>query len=243
MFMHSTRETLPLLREKASELLNEFDAADGLASYYALYHNGDRCQLALAEGPDGSPEGFIVSCMTGIDLFRPLVTLRLRGMGGEETLLREGMTAGRPYLLVAPENLVHRLSPYLSVSQVVTYRILRLNPAHFQGEINALVLHSLDPSGNPHTEIKDENGLAASAGVNWRSPIFAEIYVNVKPGNRRHGWGRSLVNALAEDLMKLGVTPLYNVAIGDEASASLAEKVGFVDTGAREIMCEAVRSG
>lgn len=241
MVFESTPETIAYLREKASTLLNEFDAADGLASYYALHHAAPKCQMILSQGGDDRPDGFLTTCLTGIDLFRPLATLRVRGMGVEEILIRKGLTEGRPYLLIAPEQLMERLTPLLSLSQVTTYRILRLNPSHFQSEINALVRRGTDPMGNPHVQIADEEGQAASAGVNWRSPIFAEIYVNVKKGRRRLGWGRSMVNALVEELMKLGVTPLYNVVIGDEVSAALAEKVGFVDTGAREMMCEAVR--
>ena len=50
-----------------------------------------------------------------------------------------------------------------------------------------------------------------------------------------------MVNALAGDLLKEGVTPLYNVVEGNEASLELALQVGFVDTSAREVMAHAAR--
>jgi len=63
----------------------------------------------------------------------------------------------------------------------------------------------------------------------------------VQPGRQRRGWGRTLVNAVAGDLLKLGVTPLYSAAASHSASLELADQVGFVDTGAREVVCEATR--
>jgi predicted GNAT family acetyltransferase len=79
----------------------------------------------------------------------------------------------------------------------------------------------------------------ASAGVNWRSPRYAEIYVYVDGNVRGRGYGKSVVARAAGDLLEAGITPLYVVAEDNTASIRTAQAVGFEDTGAREYICEA----
>ena len=241
MTISSTPATLETLRNSARDLLNEFDAADGLASYYTLYHDPKRTMLFLHHGSGGAVDGFLVRCQTGIDLFRPLVTLRVRGNQALPGLIEEGLTAGWPYLIVVPAGLAERLEPYLTLSQASLNLILRLDPARFRPEINALVVRGEDTAGNPRAEIRSGKRTLAVAGVNWCSPIFAEVYVHVEPEERGRGRGRAVVNALVEELLKQGITPLYNVTDGNDISLELARQVGFVDTGAREIMAQVVR--
>jgi GNAT superfamily N-acetyltransferase len=241
MTISSTPATLPTLRHSARELLNEFDAADGLAAYYALHHPPKRTTLILHHDSNMEVDGFLVRCQTGIDLFRPLVTLRARGQNAIPELIEEGLLPQRPYLIVAPTNQVERLEPYLDITQVTFNRILRLDPERFKPMMNVLVVRGQDADGNPKIEMRSGERAVASAGVNWRSPIFAEVYVQVDPQYRGRGRGRAVVNALVGDLLKQGVTPLYNVVEGNEASSELAAQVGFVDTSAREIMAHAAR--
>ncbi|MEJ2148012.1 MAG: GNAT family N-acetyltransferase [Chloroflexota bacterium] len=241
MTISSTPATLPTLRNSARELLNEFDAADGLAAYYALHHPPRRTTLILHRDSNADVDGFLVRCQTGIDLFRPLVTLRSRGPNAIPELIEEGMLPQRPYLIVVPASQVERLEPFLEITQETTNRILRLDPDRFRLAMNVLVVRSQDADGNPKVEMRSGDRVVASAGVNWRSPIFAEVYVRVDPQYRGRGRGRAVVNALAGDLLKEGVTPLYNVVEGNEASLELALQVGFVDTSAREVMAHAAR--
>lgn len=105
-----------------------------------------------------------------------------------------------------------------------------------------MVVIGADPEGNPRAEVRRGSHAVAVAGVNWRSPIFAEIYVQTEEEQRERGWGRAAVNALVAELLKLNVTPLYSVTEKNDASLALAERVGFVDTGAREIMAHAMRT-
>ena len=240
--VHSTPATLQTLRDQARDLINEFDAADGLASYYTLHHDPQRTRLTIHRSPDGQMDGFLTQCTTGIDLFRPIVTLRVRGEGGEGLLVEEGLAPNRPYLLIIPQPLLPRFEPYLTLSNPVVNRILRLEPSRFHPEMNTLVVSSTDRTGSPRAEIRAKGEALAVAGVNWRSPIFAEVFVNVQENRQRRGWGRSLVNAVAAELVKMRVTPLYNAAEGNSASLALAEQVGFVDTGAREVMVQASRA-
>ena len=50
------------------------------------------------------------------------------------------------------------------------------------------------------------------------------------------------MKAVAAELLRQGVTPLYSVAEDNEPSYDLALDVGFVDTGAREVMAQVVRA-
>jgi L-amino acid N-acyltransferase YncA len=99
-----------------------------------------------------------------------------------------------------------------------------------------MVVTRTDRDGNPRAEVKQGDTAAAVAGVNWVSPIFAEVFVQVQPDSRKRGWGRAVVRALCAELLKRQVTPLYSVAEDNDDSFSLADDVGFVETGAREIM-------
>jgi hypothetical protein len=192
---------------------------------------------------DGMLDGFLAACQTGFDLFRPLVTLRLRGSTALPSLLQDGLQAGRPYLVVSPLTLLEKLQPILELTQLTRSSIYRLDPTLYRPEMNALVIRKTDAAGNPRAEIRAGDLVAAAAGVNWRSPLFAEVFVNVEEPFERKGYGRSVVMAVVAEVIKLGVTPLYTVGDSNTASKALAEKVGFVDTGAQEFMAQAVRSG
>ncbi|NIR60156.1 MAG: hypothetical protein GWO02_11890, partial [Gammaproteobacteria bacterium] len=56
---------LPELRRHARDLLNEFDVADGLASYYALHHPDARTALFVHRDASGEVDGFLARCQTG----------------------------------------------------------------------------------------------------------------------------------------------------------------------------------
>jgi hypothetical protein len=232
--------TLDAQRQAVRTLLNEFDAADALASYYALYHDAERSALFTHHDDAGRLTAFLARCQTGFDLFRPLVTLRVRGAGVPGRLLREGLVPGRPYLLIVPGPLAEKLELHLDITGVTRNLVLRLDPARFKPAINVLVEEHSDAHGNPRCEIRSGEQVTALAGVNWRSPLFAEVYVHVGEGSRGQGRGKAVVSACAAALLKMRVTPLYVVAEHNAASLELARRVGFVDTGAREVVAQAV---
>jgi hypothetical protein len=242
MAIPSTPATIQYLRESARDLLNEFDAADALASYCALYHDPHRTALFVHRNAEDVVDGFLARCQTGFDLFRPLVTMRVRGNGALSALLESGLTPGRPYLIALPARLAETVATHVSLSEVAHNLILRLAPERFQPIINVLVSRTQDPSGNPRAIIRRDNQVIASAGVNWRSPVFAEIFVHVEAAFWSRGYGRSVLSAVVEDVLKLQVMPIYAVERSNEASRKLAQEMGFVDTGAREMMAQAVRT-
>lgn len=231
------------MRDEIRDLLNEFDPADGLASYYALHHDPNRTTLFVHYESDGMVDGFLARCQTGFDLFRQLITLRLRGSNDPLTsLLEDSMAPGRPYLMIIPSAVLKRVEQRVMLSDVVENHVLRLDPSRFRPEMNALVVTRRDADGSPRAEVRRGGQPVATAGVNWRSPIFAEVYVRVERSARGRGLGRSVVKAVVTELLKQHVTPLYSVSEDNNASYDLAVDVGFVDTGAREIMAQAVRA-
>lgn len=233
----SNPASLPTLRTQARELLNEFDAADGLACYYTLHHDAKRSTLAVHRDSAGLVDGFLAHCMTGFDLFRPLVTMRVRGSNDPvPALIETALKPGRPYLLVVPESLFDRVEPLVEVADPVRTQVMRLDPSRFHPDMNVMVVTRPDRDGNPRAEVRQGDTAAAVAGVNWVSPIFAEVFVQVQPDSRKRGWGRAVVRALCAELLKRQVTPLYSVAEDNDDSFTLADDVGFVETGAREVM-------
>ena len=242
MAIPSTPATLQYLREHARDLLNEFDAADALASYYALYHDPQRTTLFIHRNAEDVVDGFLARCQTGFDLFRPLVTMRARGNGAIPVLLEAGLTAGRPHLIALPARLAEQAAAHVALSEVAHNLIMRLEPARFEPIINVLVTRSQDPSGSPRATIRRADQTVASAGVNWRSPVFAEVFVQVEAAFWSRGYGRSVLSAVVEELLKRQVMPIYAVERGNEASLRLAQEMGFVDTGAREVMAQAMRT-
>jgi ribosomal protein S18 acetylase RimI-like enzyme len=240
------RASLDRLRGAARPLLDERSPADALAVYYALYHPADRTELFVYPNPanDGPPraEGFLVRARTGMDLFRPLVTLRAEREPAAQALLEQGLLLGRPVYLTIPESHAPWVNKYLSVSEAELHRIYRYDAERYEPEINVLVVTSQAPDGLPRCEIRASDRAGAVAGVNWQSPRFAEVYVYTEPAARGRGWGKSVVRALVGLLLKAGRTPLYVVAENNEYSIRLAETVGFVDTGRREYVGQGLRA-
>jgi hypothetical protein len=237
--------TLDRLRAAVRPLLDERSAADALAVYYALYHSGDRTQLFVHPESAGerppTADGFLVRARTGLDLFRPLVTLRATGEAVAQSLFERGLLPGRPVYLTVPETQSRWVNKYLSVSDAELHRIYRFDPQRFEPEINVLVLTTSAPDGLPRCEIRAGERAGAVAGINWQSPRFAEVYVYTEPAVRGRGWGKSVVRALVGMILKAGRVPLYVVSEANAYSVRLAEAVGFADTGFREYVGQALR--
>jgi len=83
-------------RQIIQRLLDDTSLVDAPTAYYALYHAPERSALAIRTNRAGRPLGFAGRFTTGIDLFRPLVTLHARGAEMAADLLAELLTPGRP---------------------------------------------------------------------------------------------------------------------------------------------------
>jgi GNAT superfamily N-acetyltransferase len=228
-------------RRAIRPLLSPTDPGDALASYYALWHDPRRTQLTLHRDAQGRVDGFIVVCQTGVDLFRPLVTLRAPGEGVLAYLLNEALGPNRPYQVIVPVTLASALREHIELTRASLTHIYRLDPSRFQPVINVLVQKVTSADGASRFQIESRGELAAMSGTNWRSPTFAEIYVYVHPLGRGRGWGKSVVSACTAALLEEGLRPLYMVEESNAASINIAESLGFIDTGLRALVGEGQR--
>lgn len=243
-------------RRQIQTLLYKRSPADAQAAYYAFHHPDDKTQLFTLTDGAGVAGGYVCLSRTGIDLFRPLVTLRLplsaAGAGidpdSATTLLFSAIAAGTSVILSTPRAYHPIISALFDIQTEQKLRIMILERERFEPEINVLVTRAETYNNLPRFLVrsKSDSGrtesteIAASAGLNWRSTEFAEIYVHTKPAFRRRGFGRSVVASLVQHTLETGRTPLYAVDAGNEASIQLAESVGFVDTGVVGLLLEAI---
>jgi RimJ/RimL family protein N-acetyltransferase len=216
---------------------------DALAAYYALYHDPGRTRLMLHVDVHDRVDGFIAICQTGFNLFQPIVVVRAHDEGTAAVLLRDNLLAGRPYYVVTAPFLEGAVRRMIRLEQEEFNRIYRFDPRRHRPEINVLVQPARAPDGSPRFVIRSRGEIASEAGVNWRSPHFAELFVRTEPWARGRGWGKAVVASCAMTLIESGVQPLYMVDKANTASRRLAEAVGFVDTGSHEFAGSGVALG
>lgn len=225
-------------RRTIRHLLSPGDPADALASYYALWHDPRRTRLTLHPSAQGEVDGFCAVCQTGVDLFRPLITLRAPEEGVVADLLQTALDPNRPYQVIVPVALASAVRACLELSRSTLFQIYRLDPSRFQPVVNVLVQQVTAADGPSRFQIESQGQVMAMSGTNWRSPIFAEVFVYVHPRGRGRGWGRSVVSACTASLLEERLRPLYMVEEGNQASVHIAEGLGYVDTGLREFVGE-----
>ncbi len=235
---------LPESRRAIRRLLDERSPADAIASYYAFHHPDAKTQLIITPDKASRAAGYIALSRTGMDLFRPLVTLRLPSdMADSLDLIYQALMPGTAVILITPLTNLPLLQAVFNIQTEEHLRIFVLDRARFEPILNMLVSQSESPNGLPRFIIRRANSpeqeIVASAGLNWQSPHFAEIAVNTSRKHQRQGWGRSVVAAMADYLLKNGRTPLYVVAENNLPSQQLAQNVGFVNSGARLVLLQA----
>lgn len=219
-------------------LLSPGDPADALASYYALWHDPRRTKLTLHQPVPGKVDGFCTVCQTGVDLFRPLVALRAPDEGTVADLLWTALEPDRPHQVIVPVTLASAVRAHLELSRSTLVQIYRLDPSRFQPVVNVLVQHVTAADSSPRFQIESQGQVMAMSGTNWRSPTFAEVFVYVHPRGRGRGWGKSVVSACTAALLEEHMRPLYMVEESNQASAHIAQGLGYVDTGLREFVGE-----
>ncbi len=224
-------------RQIVAGLLDTGSPIEAPTAYYGLYHDPKRSSMVARAG-----EGFVGCYQTGFDLFRPLVCMRCWRAEPAADLLAEALSVGRSYVLFANFNQLALVGGSLTLSNERILSIYALDAARFTSQINVLVVDKLAQDGTPRCEIS-RDGHSAVAGLNWQSPGFAEIYVHTDPEARRSGWGRSVAVALTGRVLQAGRIPLYLVEANNEASIGLAKGLGYVDTGARQVLADAVYQG
>ncbi len=226
-----------LEREGFLSLTNPGDA---LAVYYALHHDLARTQLWLNFDTARRIDGLVAVCQTGFSLFQPTVALHAASVEAAVSLLRLALHPGRPYYVVTTPELAPALQAVVRLEQEQVNHIHIFDPRRYRPEINVLVHAARSADGSPRFVIRSQGQVTAEAGVNWRSPYFAEMFVHTQPQARGRGWGKAVAAACAAALHQSGVQPLYAVSQENQASLRLADAAGFVDSGAREFAGQGV---
>ncbi len=243
-----TNPSSPLHQERRliGRLLDQRDPLDAMAVYYAFHHPDERTQLFVRQNRAGLAEAYVAVCRTGIDLFRPLLTMRLNMADpqGAADLIHGALPRGASVFIHVPLRYGPLLAALFDIQTQQELQLFRLTASAFQPVVNVLVMRSSTPDGLPRTIIRPTHAgagdqVGASATLNWQSPHFAEITVHTNPQYRNRGWGRSVVSALARDLLDSGKTPLYEVSPHNEASRTLARALGFTAAGGESLFIEA----
>jgi len=231
---------LERLRLKVRLVLDLSAPADALPAYYALYYPPTRTRLYVHEDATDHVDGFVAVCQTGQRLFQPTVVLRTPDARAAVELLRQALAPGRPYYLITTSDLREPVAEVLGIEQPEINRIYTLDLVRFQPLINVLVVAEQGLGGRPRFVIRSQGEIASEAGVNWRSPHFAEVFVRTMPAAQGRGWGRAVLSACTRWVIRSARQPLYIVSERNDPSIALAEGVGYVDTGAREFAGEGV---
>ena len=210
--------------------------ADALASYFALEHDPKRTRLVLRRDAEGRALAFVAVCQTGMDLFRPLAVLRGDDSAALQDALREALAPGRQYLFSAPAIARPDLESVVQLHGAGVQEIYALHNADFKPVVNVLVQTSRTPDGQWRASIRARDGSAAAeAGTSWISSRYAEVFAHVAEAMRGRGLGKSVVSAVSAQVLTLQRTPLYVTAPDNAASRRLALRLGYRDTGGREL--------
>lgn len=247
--------TLIERRKAIRHLLNQSEPADASAVYYAFHHPEKQVQIKTYPADGSKSSGFVCSAMTGIDLFHPLVTMRLPLINSSQEidfssaleLIYSTLPVGAPVIISTLNSYFPLLGAIFDIHREDKLRLLALDQQSFSPLINVLVTESPSYNNLPRYVIRSNTmssgapsgEVIASAGVNWQSPSFAEIYVNTIDHFRRQGMGKSVVAYVVQRILDSGRAPLYVVSTDNGPSFELASSVGFLDTGVEEILIEA----
>jgi hypothetical protein len=232
-------------RRAVRHLLDEHHPADAAASYYAFYHPEAQTQLLPYPAGETRAQGYVALSRTGLDLFRPLMTLRLpiQDMAASTEVIYQTLVPGTAVILLAPAAYLPLLQALFEIHTEEQLDVLVLDRARFEPIINVLVSSSTGPNGLPRFVIRSssrEQEVVASSGINWQTPHFAEISVNTTPSQQRQGWGKSVAAAMVHYLLENGRTPLYTVTPQNTASQQLARSIGFVSSGTSKVMLQGI---
>jgi hypothetical protein len=227
-------------RGRLATLLNLQSPADATAAYYALDHPAERVRIFVEVAGNGSPRGFLVLAQTGLDLFRRLVVPFAGSPFVLASLLRTALEPGRPVLLLLPLEQQTWIEGWLDLSEIRVSDMYRLHTAHFQPVLNVLLSTSISPQGGSRFEVRSPAGGAAAAGTNWSGSRYAEVYLETDIDGRARGFAKSVLAAIAGQLLSERLVALYRIDETDAVAQAEAFEVGFRRTGDRALLAQAV---
>lgn len=227
-------------RERLAPLLNPHSPTDATAAYYALDHPAERVRLFIEVAGNGSPRGFLALAQTGLDLFRRVAVPFAAHPMGLASLLRASLSPGIPALILLPLEQQTWVEGWVDLSEARVTDLYRLHTSLFQPVLNVLVSPSESPTGGPRFEIRSPVGGHAAAGVNWSGANYAEVYVETDSDGRARGFARSVLAAIAGQMLSDRRIALYRIDEMDSAAQAEAAEVGFRRTGDRVLLAQAV---
>ncbi len=234
------RAELDRRRLKIRSLLSLSTPGDALYAYYAYYHDPKRTELTVHEDAEGRADGFVAVCQTAQRLFQPTVALRAQQADVAVELLREALTPGRPYSVVTALHLQEAAREVVEIPELEIDRVYEMELSRFDHEVNVLVVAEEGIEERPRFLIRAQGEIVAEAGVTWLSPHFAGVYAQATPPARERGFGRSVLGACTRWVVRSGRRPLVIVDAQDDLTADLVEGVGYVDTGGRQLVGDAI---
>jgi hypothetical protein len=222
-------------RLKVRSMLSLSAPADALYAYYAFYHDPDRTELRVHEDANGHADGFLAVCQTGQRLFQPTVVLRTPKVDVAVKLLREALEPGRPYYLITTPDLKEVTSTVVEMPEPSISRVYAIDLSRFKYAINVLVVAAEGVEGRPRFVVRSREEIVAEAGVVWLSAHFAAVYARASSAARERDLGKSALSTCTRWVVRSGRHPLMIVGVEDCRATALAESVGYVDSGAREL--------
>ncbi len=225
-------------RLKVRSMLSLSAPVDALYAYYAFYHDPERTELHVHEDSQGRADGFVAVCQTAQRLFQPTVVLRTTKADVGTALLREALQTGRPYYLITTPDLREVASEVVDMPSPEINRIYEIDLARFEPLINVLVVAEEGLEGRPRFLVRAQGTVVAEAGLTWMSPQFAAVYAHATPAARERDLGQAVLATCTQWAVRSGRHALAIIGVEDAYGTELVERVGYVDTGARELAAD-----
>lgn len=228
-------------RNAIRHLLDPNDPADARAFYYAFDHSDLKTTIITHYPEAHRAIGYVCLSITGMDLFRPLITMRLphQQLQVSTELIYNAIPEGSSVIMSVPSHYMPLIRALFEIHSEEEYSFLTIQQKNLRPIMNVLVSTDIGPNNLPRAIIRRQDEVVASASLNWQSRYFAELNVQTQPQHRRQGWGRSVITATTLYVFENSRIPLYAVATENRASRELAQSIGFINTGHREILVEA----
>ena len=147
---------LAVTRRAIAHLLDASKAADARASYYAFDHPENRTTIVQHPFSSGHALGYVCLSRTGLDLFRPLLTMRLPwgDMDTSSDLLRSALPAGAAVLMSVPALYMPLTGARFEIQQQSEMAFYALDRGRHEPIVNVLTTRSAGANGLPRFAIR-----------------------------------------------------------------------------------------
>jgi hypothetical protein len=232
--MPITSEPIEEQRGQIRHLIDEHSPHQARLAHYSLEHPASRSHLYVSRPhEDAQPNGFLVSCVTGLNPFQPIVVFSAPDEDLANRLIRAALVPGRPYLFLTDISWAGLLESLIA-GEVRFHHVLELTSPSYQPVVNVFVRMGDRVDVPPRATIEAQGRVVAQAGINWQGRQFAEIYVNLDPAAEGREWTRSVLAAVSGQMLQQARRLLYYPPASHPLTPEYldaASKVGYRDTG------------